>query len=158
MAIKFQRKASINAVEVISENDDAIDQEKSDFKAYRETGDTSKLAFLPGKQPTIFLCNFALKGKEAAAIKNAMVDGKDEDGDPKLAIGTWSFRVARFTLKDIKNPADLPADEQLQFKKDEAGYCHDEVLAQLDQYGIINEIFAMYSSLVLGGAKANAKN
>lgn len=158
MAIKFEKSRPLNAVEVVSELDDSIDMEASDWEGYKATGDMAKLKFVAGKQPTIFLCNFDLKGKEGAQIKNAMIDGQDDEGKPKIALGSWSFKVAKYVLKDIKNPADVPAGSQLVFKKDQHGYAHDDVIAELDKVGIVNELFAMYSTLVLGGARAHAKN
>jgi len=158
MAIVVQKRAPINAVEVISESDDALDLQASDLEAYKKSGDVSKLKFVAGKQPTIFLCNFALKGAQAASLKNSMLGGTDDEGKPQVAFGTWSFRVAKFCLKDIRNPEDLPEDSKLLFKKDEKGFAHDDLLVELDSLGILNEIFAMYSTLVLGGARANAKN
>ncbi len=158
MAISIQKRMPINAVEVISESDDAVDHAASDWEEYKKTGDVSKLKFLEGKQPTIFLCNFALKGTQAAALKNSMLGGTDDDGKPQVAFGTWSFRVAKYCLKDIRNPDDLPDDAKLMYKKDEKGLTHDDLLVTLDSLGIINEIFAMYSALVLGGVRANAKN
>lgn len=158
MAILIQKQQPINAVEVISEQDDALDLEASDLEGYKKTGDVSKLKFLPDKQPTIFLCNFSLRGTQAAALKNAMIGGTDEDGKPQIAFGSWSFKAAKFCLKDIKNPEGLPDDAKLIFKKDEKGLAHDDLLATLDRLGIVNEIFSMYSSLANGGMRANAKN
>lgn len=158
MAIIIQKQQPINAVEVISEQDDALDLEASDLEAYKKTGDVSKLKFIEDKQPTIFLCNFSLKGNQATTVKNSMMGGTDDDGKPVVAFGTWSFRVAKYCLKDIRNPEGLPEDAKLLFKKDEKGLAHDDLIAMLDRVGIVNEIFAMYSALALVGAKANAKN
>lgn len=158
MAIRVEQKRRLNALEVVSVNDDAIDQENSDIKEYKKTGDIAKLKFLENKQPTIFLMNFELKGKEAAMVKNSMLEGKDEDGNPQVTLGSWAFRVVKYTLKDIKNPADLPEECRLVFKKDDRGYAHDNLLSQLDTFGIIDELFSFYTTLALTGAKSNAKN
>ena len=158
MAIQLQKKAPINAIEVVSQHDDAVDAEGSNWEEYKSTGDISKLKFIPGKQPTIFLCNFAMKGHEAASLKNSMLGGTDDEGKPQVAFGTWSFRAVKYCLKDIKNPDGMAEDTKLVFKKDEKGYAHDDLLATLESLGIINEIFGMYTSLALGGVKGNAKN
>lgn len=158
MAIKVQRKKPLNALEIICSFDDAIDQDNSDIEEYKKTADISHLKFHPDKQPTVFLCNFELKGKESANVKNAMISGKDDEGNPQLALGTWSFRVVKYTLKDIKNPTDLAADEKIEFKKDKDGYAHDDLIATLDNLGVVTEIFSFYTQLVTGGAGANAKN
>ncbi len=158
MAIRIEQRRALNAVEIVSELDDAIDKEASDLAGYQETADISKLKFLPGMTPTVFLCNFSLKGKEPAHIKNSMVGGVDDDGRPSITMGTWSFKVVKYTLKDIKNPEGIAEDQKLVYKKDQNGYAHDDVLATLDQLGILNEIFGFYSRLVMVGPKANAKN
>ena len=158
MAIQLQKKLPINAVEIISQHDDALDLEASDWEGYKETGDVSKLKFIPGKQPTIFLCNFLMKGKEAVALKNSMLSGVDEEGRPRLSYGSWSFKVVKYALKDIKNPDGIPDDAKLVFKKDEQGYAHDDLLVTLETIGVVNEIFGMYNALVTGSARANAKN
>lgn len=158
MAIKIEQRKPLNAIQIVSELDDAIDMQASDWEEYKKTGDMSKLQFMAGKQPTIFLCNFAPKGHEASAIKDSMLGGRDDEGQPKLQLGSWSFKVVKFTLKDIQNPPDLPLEQQLKFKKDSQGYAHDDVVTELDRLGIVNEIFAMYTALTMGGARANAKN
>lgn len=158
MAIRKQSRVPLNAIEVISEHDDAVDREKSDMRAYRESGDRKHLVFVEGKQPTVFLCNFELKGMEAAGIKNSMLGGKDDEGQPAVAFGTWTFKVVKYALKDIQNPADVPDSDKLVYRKDDKGYTHDELISELERLGIVNEIFGMYTALALGGARANAKN
>ena len=158
MALKRTIAKALNAVEVISREDDSLDLEKSDWEGYASSGDVSKLAFVADKQPTIFLCNFELKGKQAESIKNNMLSGKDEDGNPRVALGSWSFKVVKIVLKDIKNPEYLAPTEIIMMKRDKDGLVHDDLLGELDGMGVINEIFAMYSSLTNLGGKANAKN
>lgn len=158
MAIRINKNRGLNALEVVSKNDDALDLEQSKWEEYEETGDISKLCFLPDRQPTVFLCNFEIKGKQAESIKNNMLGGRDDDGNPKVSLGSWSFRVVKNVLKDIKNPSDMSHMEALIMKKDKDGLVHDDLLADLDNMGVIDAIFGMYTRLVLGGAKANAKN
>ena len=158
MALKKQNKRPINAIEVISKDDGAVDLEQSNWEEYAKTGDRSHLVFVEGEQPTIFLCNFKLKGKEARSIKNNMIGGKDDDGNPKISLGDWSYRVVKQTLKDIINPADSNPMESFVFKKDADGYVHDDLLAELDSLGMVDAIFGMYTSLTSGGARDNAKN
>jgi hypothetical protein len=158
MAITLVRSIPLNALELVCEFDDAIDQGNSDIEEYKKTADMKHLKFHPNKQPTIFLCNFDLKGKEAAAIKNAMLSGRDDEGNPQLTLGTWSFRVIKYTLKDIRNPDYIEAHERIDMKKDKDGYAHDDLLAILDKVGVVNELFTFYNNLVTTSAKNNAKN
>lgn len=158
MGIKLVQKRNINAVEVISENDDALDLETSDFEEYKKTGDISHLKFIADKTPTKFICNFALKSNEISSIKNSMIAGSDSEGKPVVTLGSWSFKVVKTCLKDIINPSDLLPEEKIVFKRDSQGYCHEDVLVVLDQLGILNEIFSMYTTLTSTDVKANSKN
>lgn len=158
MAIRIEQKRALNAVELVSVNDDAIDTENSNIEEYQKTGDLVHLKYLPDKAPTIFLMNFEHKGKEGAMVKNAMLEGKDENGAPTFTVGSWAYKIVKLTLKDIKNPPDLPEDCRLVYRKDDRGYAHDETIAKMDRYGIVEELFAFYSKLALTGAKSNAKN
>ena len=158
MAIRINESKRLNALEIISQQDDALDIDNCDFEEYAKTGDQKHLQFKPGKQPTIFLCNFELKGREYEWVKNSMLGGKDEDGSPKVALGSWSQRVVKYTLKDIKNPPDIPENERLVYKSDSGKYANDDTIAKLENLGIVNEIFGMYSNLVLSSHRPHAKN
>lgn len=158
MAIRIEAVRKLNAVELVSVNDDAIDLEASDIAEYKKTGDMGKLKFIADKQPTIFLMNFELKGREAELVKNSILGGKDEHGDPQLSLGSWALKVVRFTLKGINNPADLPLDAQIVYKKNEHGHVHDDTLNILDRLGLVDELFNFYISLVKKPERANAKN
>lgn len=158
MAIKLNQKNPINAVIVISKNDDAVDLKASKWDDYKETADVSKLAFLPDAQPTRFLCNFELSSRQMAAVKNGMLSGKDDEGNPQLTLGSWAHRVVKFTLKDIQNPESVPEAERIVYKKDENGLAHDDLIGTLDRYGIVDEIFGFYTKLALSSTKDNAKN
>jgi hypothetical protein len=159
MAIRRTEQRKINAVEIISKADDALDLEQSNWAEYEKTYDVAHLKFQPNKQPTRFIANFEFTGKHSAKIKNSIFGGRDEDdGTPKVALGDWSFKVVKYSLKDIKNPDYLPEAECIKFIKDESGFAHDNLLAELDRYGIVNEIFGAYNALVSNGPRANAKN
>lgn len=158
MAIRAEKKRPLNALEYVSVNDDAIDLEASDIDDYKKTGDASKLKYLPNMQPTIFLLNFELKGRDAELIKNSLFGGKDADGKPQVTMGTWSFVVAQVTLKDIRNPDGLSVDEALVFRKNEKGNAHADLIATLERFGIVDEISSLYSTLTMTRERANAKN
>jgi hypothetical protein len=158
MAVRREMKRALNAVEVISKRDDALDLEQSKWDDYLDTGDVSKLVFKPGLQPTIFLCNFELTAEKAKMIKNAVTGGSDDEGKPSIQLGSWSFAVAKNTLKDIKNPEDVPEPEQFKMKKDHRGLVHDDLLGELDSHGFVDDIFLMYTKLSAKGVKSEAKN
>ena len=157
MAIRTQARARLNAVEMIAKIDDAID-DGADYDAYVKANDRNLLKFKPGLQPTVFLLNLEFSGKEAEAVKNAIVSGKDEDGSPKVALGSWSFKVAKLSLKDIINPPDVPLEAQMKMKKDDRGFAHDDLLGELDRLGIVQDIFSFYTTHVMSPARSAAKN
>lgn len=131
-------------IRVIAKVDDAIDPDKSDWDAYKETRDESKLHFLTGKMPTVFLCSFNFDAKAARLVHNAMLSGKDESGTPQMAYGSWSQTIAKVSLKDIVNPEYVPEGQKVLLKKDGNGYVHDELLAKLDRWGVVDDIFTAY--------------
>lgn len=159
MAFKTGKRRALNALTLISLQDDAVDWDKSNKEEYRKTADANHLVFLPNMQPTKFLVNFDLSGKQAQAIKNGMLAGRDDNGDPQVTLGTWAHRVVKHTLKDIQNPEGMPEDEKLVMKKDENGLVHDDLLGQLDRFGVVDEIFGFFTRLVTANTvKDNAKN
>jgi len=158
MAFKRNTKRNLASIEIVSVNDDAIDTEKSDLEEYKKTGELKHLVFVPGAQPTRFLCNFEVQAKHGAAIKNGMLAGRDESGDPQVTLGTWAHRVVKYTLKGITNPDSMSEEDRFVFKTDEHQMVHDDLLGALDRHGVVDEIFGFYTKLALGGAKDNAKN
>lgn len=160
MAITLQHGKRLNAVRIISRIDDAVDAATTDWEAYDKDLDESHVKLLPGKKPTVFLCNFELKAKEAAAIKNNMQTVEVDAGENKIkmTMGSWAFQVVRLTLKDIENPDTVPADSQLVMKREGAGYPTDDTLTQLERLGIVQEIFNHYLTQTQAIKKAVSKN
>lgn len=159
MAVKVtavQAKA-MNAVEILSKTDDAIDMEKSEWEEYTKTLDEKHLVFVPDLQPTRFICNFEFNSDDAKKIKNHMLGGKDEDGKPTFAFGDWASEVTRRSLKDIQQPDYLKAEEKIEFKKDSVGFVGPKTMSLLERYGIVDEIFSHYSRLILQSTRAQAK-
>lgn len=157
MAVRNVKKSNLAAVEFVSSNDDALDLEASKYEDFLKTGKLEHLVYLPGRVPTVFVCNFALKAREASELKDAIMAGRDAKGRPTVALGHWAFQTVKMTLKDIKNPPEA-GDEGFIFRKDKAGLADDELIGELNAAGIADEIFAFYNELVGGGVKDNAKN
>lgn len=145
MAINTRSENTITGpVKVIGKKDDAIDMQTSDWDAYKESLDDKHLRFLPGKSPTLFICNFKYDAKAARMVNNAMLAAKDDSGNPTMSYGAWSQTIAKVSLKDVTNPDGVPADEQVIFRKDANGYVHDELLAKLERWGVVDDIFNAY--------------
>lgn len=157
MAIRIERSRNLSAIEFVSKSDDALDLEKSDFDAYLSDADQKHLAFLPDAQPTVFVLNFDLSGKELATIKNAM-GGVSEEGEAKVNFGSWANQIVRVCLKEIRNPPSVPLEAQLLLKRDKDGKVGDETLGILGRYGITEEIFSLFNRLTATPARAAAKN
>lgn len=155
MAVRNVQKKNLSCVELIVRCDEVIGED-ADYDAYLKDLDEKHLK-LTG-EPSRFVLNLELKSGEGQRVKNAMLGGRDDDGDPKLTYGSWSFSVAKVALKDIKNPPDFPLETSFVMKKDGAGNVHDDLLARLDRFGIVQDIFSVYTQWVLTPARANAKN
>lgn len=159
MALKIQSTKILNSVQVISRQDDAIDHEASDWEAYEETLDPEHLKLIPGKEPTIFLCNFELTAKERASINDALITGVDGEGKPKVGLGTWQLTVAKVVLRDILNPASVPEGERIVMKKvGGTNYADDRTLNMLSKLGVVQEIHAHFTRHTEGGTRQAAKN
>lgn len=160
MAITIQQGKRLNAVRIISRIDDAVDAEGTDWEAYDKDLDEKHIKLLPGKTPTVFLCNFELKAKEAANIKNNMQTVEVDAGENKIkmTMGSWAYQVVRLTLKDIQNPDSVPAENQLVMKREGAGYPMDETMTMLERLGVVQEIFNHYLTQTQAIKKAASKN
>lgn len=157
MAVRRSEK-NLSNISFIPRVDDAIDHEKSDYDAYVKTLDEGKLVFVEGLRPTRFVLNFDLSGKEAAKLKNDMMSGKSDNGEPTVALGSWQQRVTKLCLKAIENPPDLLLGEGLIFRTDENGEVADALLGELERQGIISNIFALYTQHVMTSSRRAAKN
>lgn len=156
MAVKLIRTRDLSNFQMVAQCDDAL-AEGSDYDAYSSSGDESKLKFKDGMTPTRFVLNLDFSGKAAEKIKNAML-GSGGDDAVKMTYGSWTFAVAKLALKEIVNPPDLGLEESFVMKKDGAGLAHDDLLAKLDRFGIVQNIFSLYQGIVLSPEKAEAKN
>lgn len=156
MAFKNLASTGINlkCIELISLRDDAVDEDGSDYDMYIKTLDRSHLKL--NGEPSLFILNLDFKGREAQAIKNASMSAKDDEGKASLALGSLSFIITRFGLKDIKHPEG--ASDTLPFVKGKDNNVHDNLIGTLDRLGVVNEILAVYSQHVANPTRAEAKN
>lgn len=142
MAINVNQDLNSNApVRVIAKVDEAIDHSKTDWDDYKETGDESKLVFLPDQVPTVFVCNFNFDAKAARIVNNAMMAGKDDQGAPQISYGSWAQAVSKVSLKEVLNP---PNATPILLRKDGMGYVHDELIGKMEKWGVLDDIFSAY--------------
>lgn len=158
MAVILSEKRKFNCVRIISKVDSAVDANESDWDLYNEDPlkNEDALKFKPNSQPTIFVCNFEVTGKESAIIKDAMLAGMDSDNNAKVSYGKWAYTVVKTVLKSIENPAG--ERDVIEFKKDGRGYVADDTLTKLEKYGILTEIFTHWITLTQSDVRDNAKN
>ena len=150
----------LNAIRYICKADDAVDLEASDRELYDEdpVRNADALKFHKGKEPTIFILNFDVTGREDAMIKDARIKGVDEDKQPMISMGKWAYTVTRICLKDIQNPPGV--NPLVEFKKEGKGYVAERVMDKLSQVGVVEEIWQLFLSLRENreAVKAEAKN
>jgi len=170
MAIVLNNQKRLNCVRVISKQDTAIDWAKEtdqeptgtteeDWERYREdpVRNEDAIKYKQDMSPTVFVCNFELDGKEAAAIKNSMIKSIDKDTkDPVVQFGSWAYTVVRMVLKEIENPPNV--ENVIVLKKDSRGYVDNRTMSLLERAGLVPEIFSHYTMLTKDEHKANAKN
>lgn len=157
MALTLDHCRSLNEVVLIAKRDDAIDLGKSDYEKFLETGNEDHLAFVEGKNPTRFILNFDFKGRDGEKIKNAMM-GTARDGQPNVAMGSWSYLVTKHALKEIRYGEGVPLEKQIKMQHDQHQNVHDDLIARLDKLGVVAQIFSLYMSLVQTPERAEAKN
>jgi len=152
MAIRKISKRPLNAVELMSVSDDAIDVDASDFTLYNEDPIKNRdaLKFKDNKQPTVFLCNFELTGREQAILQNAQMAGQDENKDQKSLLGSYVYNLTRMTLKNIIN--DPNESDVIKMKFDSKRYVDDSVMTVLCDNNIHLEIAGHYMTLKHGSA------
>lgn len=157
MAFDFVEERKLNCVRIICPFDPAVDKEAMEgsdiLEQYEDDPIKNEglLKFKPGQAPTVFICNFDLKGSESAYIKDSM-SKMDRDKQPALAYGSWEYTTVRVVLKEIENPG------KLKFKKDSKGYVDEFTMGQLEKFGIVSHIFGVYNKLTKPEMRANAKN
>lgn len=157
MAIKKTIKSHLQSIEIISQYDTAVDHDASDIDAYLVDPIKNRDKLVLVDEPTIFICNFSLTGKQKAQIKDVMIKGIDpEDKSAKLAFGKWSYVVCQMTLKGIKNPPNVA--ECIEFKKDGSGLVSDATMDELVDCGVAQEIFNHYINLTSDEGRVNSKN
>jgi hypothetical protein len=137
MAIKTNSVADI--FKVISRHDDAIPEDLTDeeFELYQATLDETHLRM--ASEPTRFVVRRTLSFTAQQEVTNQQV-AIGRDGKPKVNFG-FILEEIRCALIDIENPADLPEDQKLLFKRDADGFASKELIAKLNAIGIVSELY-----------------
>ena len=137
------RKKFSDTISVIARIDDALERNEtfeSAYSLYIDTLDENVLSLLPGKLPTRFIMKRHLDYNAAKALRTDQA-GVGVNGMPELRLG-FMLEDVRLSLVGIENPADLPADEHIKFEKGRDGYASKELIAYLNNIGVVNDLFA----------------
>lgn len=151
----------LNAIRYICRNDGAIDLENSDRELYESDPmkHADALKMKAGEDPTVFILNFEVTGRENSMIKDSTLKGIDDDKNPMIAMGKWAYTVAKICIKGIENPPNVK-NPYVEFKKDGKGYIAENVLDKLSAIGVIDEIWSLFIKLREGddAERVNSKN
>lgn len=139
MAIMLS-KISEGNIEVISKIDSALkDITDEVYSEYLKTLDESLLSFKEDEQPTRFIMRKVLPYGIGQKIKNNQM--RMEKGEMQIQMGFINEEV-RAALIDIKNPASVPEDQQIKFRRGADGMASEELIALLDAAGISSDLFS----------------
>lgn len=152
MAIKLPSRDE--TIEVISRVDSAIHADPEQYDQYLKTLDESFLQKVDGEEPTRFVLRKILPFKLSQKVKNQQLAIKDGEAQFQFASITEEVRCA---LVGIKNPAGLPPEQQIEFKKAGDGGASEELVEALDAAGIVMDLYTARNYAVQKGSDALKK-
>lgn len=138
MAVKINK--STEAFKVILRSDDALPEDISEEKwaEYKKTLDETVLGLK--KEPTRFVLRRHLPFGAQQSIANHQIS-VGAGGKPTFQFG-YMLEEIRCALTDIENPASIPEEDKILFKKAEDGFADHNLIAMLNSAGIVAELFA----------------
>lgn len=122
-------------IEVISRLDSAVTCDEAAYDTYLETLDESLLALDLEQEPVRFVLKLELDYKAQRQIKKDQVS-VGTDGGMGVNMGFTMLEI-KLALVDIKNPGT----EKLRYLKDRDGYADNNLIARLDAYGILQDLY-----------------
>ena len=134
MAINFSESSDI--IKVVSRLDDAIGCSDEEYEKYLEDLDESWLDLDPEKIPVRFVLKTELNYKAQRQIKKDQVSVSQEGG-MGVNMGFMMLEI-RMALTDIENPSS----PKIEFSKDKDGYANSDLIARLDTYGILQDLYS----------------
>jgi hypothetical protein len=139
MAIKLSSPNEV--LKVISRIDDSLTEDLTadEWASYLENYDETLLRFKAGMEPTRFVIKKTLSYAAQQSVANSQV-GMTEDGKPQIKIG-FILDEVRCALTAIENPASTPEDQRIIFVKEIDGMASKELIAMLNDAGIVQELY-----------------
>jgi hypothetical protein len=153
----FLIEKSDKTIKVICRKDSAITADELAYDEYLKDLDESKLK-LSG-EPTRFELLKSLPYDAQQHIKSMQVSveapEKGKKVRPKFNMG-YTMEEIRCALVDIKNPDIVPADQRIEFKRHSDGYAAKELIALLEDHGIVSDLMVARTN-VLNPEKGDQK-
>lgn len=150
-------------IEVISRLDSSLDRSVEGFEEvyekYLEDLDESKLPFLEGENPTRFVLRRVLDYSVSVKLKNNQIRlkrTKTGDADFESNLGAIAIEEIRHSLVDIKHPEGVDAGN-LVMKVAPDKFATYDLIALLDQYGIVTDLYAAKQNQTKNGMPSNVK-
>jgi hypothetical protein len=139
MALKIVTKTQ-ETVKIIVRQDSSIPENLTDdeWESYQNSLDETFLRLKD--EPTRFVVRVSLPYEAQVKIQNSQMSYSD--GKPELKIG-YIMEELRCSLVGIENPA---GSDSFCFKKDEDGFASRQLIAELAQYGLVHQLFAIRSA------------
>lgn len=130
---------------MISRFDSALDYNEEDYEKYLDDLDVSHLSIdLP--QATVFVMRRILSYKVSTTIKNEQIKMRGK-GEMDVRLGTTMMEEVRASLIDIKHPQGVDPGK-LAYKKESDGLASMELLALLETYGIVADLYKARKSIL----------
>lgn len=139
--------------DVILSFDTALDVTEEEFELYKETLNETHLRFKEGQNPTRFVLRQVLPFALAKKVQNDQITTVNGKMEVQLSFIPEEVKAA---LVDIKNPPELPEDQQIKFEKDKDGSASEKLMELLMAAGVVQELYNA-RQLKLGSVQANLK-
>lgn len=129
-------------IKVIMREDSAINESitDEDWELYVSTLDEKILKLTD--EPTRFVMKITLSYEAQMAVRNAQLSYSS--GKAEVRTG-YMLEEIRYSLVGIENP---PNATSFIFKKDDDGYASRDLIAELNNYGFVNQLFIARNNAV----------
>ena len=138
MAFSKDHLISDGDIEVIVRKDSALDVTEEQYNEYLKTLDESKLRIKAGEAPTRFVLRKSIPLKHSVQIENSKMSYHQGEMQPQLG---FMIHEVRASLKDIKNPPQLPKDKGLEMKLTGDGLVDEKLMTDLVAANIVLDLY-----------------
>lgn len=131
---------SAETFKIVSRRDDSVGCDEATYSQYLKTLDESLLELKTESNPTRFVLRKVLPFAARQRIKNEQISYKG-GSDVEIRMG-FVMEEMRAALVGVEN-AGSP---NLEYKKENDGLASKELIAVLDAYGILDELYLAYQA------------